>query len=72
MPTIPHINSETDPPSPIISVVCKYLKQFLGTGFLLLCQYTAILSRGEGPNLFLQGGPFQNFQKFFQELSWSQ
>ena len=35
---------------------------------LLLCHYTVTLSRGEGPDLFLQSGPFQNFQKFFQEL----
>ena len=45
--TITHINSETNPPLPIINVVCKYLRQFLGT-FLgaLLCQYTATLSMG--------------------------
>ena len=30
---IPHINSETNPPHPIINVVCKYLRQFLGTSF---------------------------------------
>ena len=29
-----------------------------------LCQYAAILSRGKGPDLFLQSGPFQNFHKF--------
>ena len=29
--TISHINSETNPPPPIINVVCKYLRQFLGT-----------------------------------------
>ena len=39
---------------------------------LLLCHYTVTLSRGEGPDLFLQSGPFQNFQKFFQELTSSQ
>ena len=39
---------------------------------LLLCQYTTTLSREQGPDLFLQRGPFQNFHKFFQELSWSQ
>ena len=70
---IPHINSETNPPPPIINVVCKYLRQFLDTSLVsLLCQYTATLSRGEGPDLFLQSGPFQNFHKFFQELTWSQ
>ena len=31
--TIPYINSETNPPSPIFNVVCKYLIQFLGTSF---------------------------------------
>ena len=31
VPTIPHINSETNLPPPIINVVCKYLRQFLGT-----------------------------------------
>ena len=29
--TIPHINFETNPPSPMINVVCKYLRQFVGT-----------------------------------------
>ena len=33
VPAIPHMNSETNPPTPIISVVCKYLRQFLGTSF---------------------------------------
>ena len=32
-PTIPYVNSETNPPSPMINVVCKYLRQFLGTKF---------------------------------------
>ena len=32
-PTIPHINSETNPPPPIINVVCKYLRQFRDTSF---------------------------------------
>ena len=31
--TIPHINSETNPPPSIINVVYKYLRQFLGTKF---------------------------------------
>ena len=30
---IPHINSETNPPPPIINVVCKYLRQFRDTSF---------------------------------------
>ena len=32
-PAIPHINFETNPPPPILNVVCKYLRQFLGTSF---------------------------------------
>ena len=31
--TLHQINSETNPPTPIINVLCKYLKQFLGTSF---------------------------------------
>ena len=31
LPKIPHINSETNPPPTIINLVCKYLRQFLGT-----------------------------------------
>ena len=30
---IPHINSETNPPPPIINVVCKYLRQFRDRSF---------------------------------------
>ena len=76
-PTIPYINSETNPPSPIISVVCKYLTSIRDSvlaqaSVLLLFQYAATLSRGKGSDLFLQSGPFQNFHKFFQELTWSQ
>ena len=32
---------------------------------LLLSQYGTTLSKEQGPDLFLQSGPFQNFQKFF-------
>ena len=39
---------------------------------LLLFQYAASLSRGEGPELFLQSEPFQNFKNFFQELHFSE
>ena len=38
---------------------------------LLLFQYSATLSRGKGPDLFLQIGPTQDFHKFFHELTWS-
>ena len=33
--TIPHINSETNPLSPIINVICKYLRQCLATSFIV-------------------------------------
>ena len=39
--------------SPIINVVCTYLRRVLGTSFDV-----ATLTRGKGPNLFLQSGPF--------------
>ena len=46
---------------------------FLGQAFLLLLlQYNTTLSRGRGPDFFLQSGPFHNFHKFFHELTWSQ
>ena len=32
-PSIPHINSETNLPPPIVNVVCKYLREVLGTSF---------------------------------------
>ena len=36
--TMLHINSETNPPPPMINVVCKYLKQFLGASFGIATQ----------------------------------
>ena len=38
---------------------------------LLLFKHAATLIRREGPDLYLQTGPFQNFRKCFQELTWS-
>ena len=73
--TIPHINSETNPPQPIIlsMLFASISYNFLGqASVLLLYQYAPTLSRVKGPDLFLQSGPFQNFHKFFQELTWSQ
>ena len=52
-----------------VSIWNSFLVQAL---VLLLFQYPATLSMGEGPDLFLQSGPFQNFHKFFQVLTWSQ
>ena len=67
--TIPDINSETNPPPTIINVVCKYLRQVLGTSF---CVATLpVCCNIEGPDLFLQSWPSQNSQKFFQKLAWS-
>ena len=70
--TIPHINSETNLPHLIINVDCKYLRKFLGASFdvatLSIC---CNIEQGEGPDLFLQSGPFQDFHNFFKELSWS-
>ena len=53
--TILHTNSETNPFSPIISVVCKYLRHVLGIGFgvatLPVCYN--IESGGEGGARFI-------------------
>ena len=68
-PTIPHINSETNPLPPIINVVRKYQAQ---ASVLIFFQDGAISSRGKGLDLFQQSRPFRNFHKFFQELTWSQ
>ena len=72
--TIPRINFETNPAPPLSMLFASIWGSFLAqVSALLLCQYTTTLSRGEGPDLFLQSGPeFQNLQKFFQELSSSQ
>ena len=70
---IPHTNSETKLPAPIISVVWKYLRQFLGTSFgVATLPISCNIERGERPDLFLESGPFQNFHEFFQEFTWSQ
>ena len=70
--TIPHKFWDQSP-SPIINVVCNIWDRFLAQASeLLLFQYAATLSRRKGPDLFLQSGPFQNFHKFFLELTWSQ
>ena len=48
------MNSEISPPPPISNVVCKYLRQFLGTTFGI-ATHLITLSRGQRPDLFLQG-----------------
>ena len=34
-PTIPHINSEVNPPHPIVNVACKYLGELLAASFVV-------------------------------------
>ena len=62
---MPNINSDTNPRPPIVNVVCQYLRQFIGARFGFATLYPAALIRGEGPDLYLQIGPFWNLQKFF-------
>ena len=66
-PTIPRINSETNPPLPHYQCCLQNIWDsfFAQASVSLLCRYAAILSRGKMPDLFLQSGPFQNFHKFF-------
>ena len=60
---IPHINSETNPLPQFSMLFASIWDSFLAQALvLLLFQNTATLSRGEGPDLFLQNEPFQNFQ----------
>ena len=71
--SIPHVKSETNPAPLFINVFASMWDKFLAQPtVLILCQYSAALSRGEGADLFLQDGPFQNFKIIFQELTWSQ
>ena len=73
MPSIPNINSETNPPPTLSMLFASIRDRFLAqASVLLLFQYAATLSRWKGSDLFLQSGPFKNFHKFFQELTWSQ
>ena len=64
--TIPHINSETNPPTPISMLFASIWDSFFAqASVLLLFQYCATLSRGEGPNLFLQKCTIPEFQEIF-------
>ena len=60
------------PLPPIINVANAWASFLVQALVFLLFQYVATLSIAEGPDLFRQSEPFQNFQKFFQELAWSQ
>ena len=69
-PTIPHVNSRPIPLPPLSMLFTSICDSLLTeASVLLLFQYAATLSRGEGSDLFLQSGPFENFHKFFQELT---
>ena len=58
--------------SPIVNVVCKYLRQCPGTNFsIATLPICCNIEYGEGV-WFLQSGRLQNFHKFFMELTWSQ
>ena len=53
-------------PPPLSMLFASIWDSFLAqASALLLCQYAATLSRGKGPDLFLESGPFQDFKKFF-------
>ena len=71
--TISHIISETNFPPPLSMLFASIWYSFLAQASVLLSyQYTVTLSRRKWPDLFLESGPFQNFQKFFQDVNWSQ
>ena len=54
LPAIPHINSDINPPPPLSMLFASIWDSFLAqASVLLLFQYAATLSRGEGPGLFL-------------------
>ena len=60
-------------PPPLSMLFASIWDSFLAQASVMLYfQYAATLSRGEGPHLFLQSGWYQNFRKFFQELTSSQ
>ena len=64
---------DQSPLTSMINVVCKYLRHFLYTSFrVATLPISCNIEYGEGPDLFLQSGLFQNLHKFFQELTWSQ
>ena len=57
-------------PSPVINVASKCLRQFLDTSFgVATLPMICNIELGEGPDLFLQGGLYKNFKKFFQVLT---
>ena len=69
-----HVNSEIHPPSPSLSILFAIFWEIVLEHplLLLLSEYAATMSKGKTPYLFLQIEPFQNFDKFLQELVLSQ
>ena len=74
MPTLNTSHKFEINPLPQLSMLFASIRGSLlaQASVLLLLQYAATLSRGERSDLFLQSGSFQNFNKFFQALTWSQ
>ena len=74
MPTLNTSHKFEINPLPQLSMLFTSIRGSLlaQASVLLLLQYAATLSRGERSDLFLQSGSFQNFNKFFQALTWSQ
>ena len=71
--TIPHINSEANPSPPLSMLFASIWDSFTAQALVLrFFKYATELSKGEGPYLFLESGPFENFRNFFQKLTWSQ
>ena len=71
--TISYINSETNPPLTIVNVVCKYLRQFLGTSFGVTTLPKCCNIENRGGNWFIsEKWTNPEFPKFFWEFAWSQ
>ena len=67
--TIPHINSEANPSPPLLMLFASIWDSFSAQALVLrFFQYATKLSKGEGPYLFLESGPFKNSPEFFSEI----
>ena len=64
----PRTTTPPPPPPPTLNGTYKYLRQFRGTSFIVpTLSICCNIEQREGSDLSLQGGPFKNLQKFFQE-----
>ena len=66
------LRTTTPPPLPLpsrtLNGTYKYLRQLRGTSFIVpTLSICCNIEQMEGSDLSLQGGPFKNLQKFFQE-----